>query len=329
MATSDVVDSSIPLVDVHRHLDGNIRPELIWSLANKYHLALPADSLDSLKSALIIQDQTPNLLSFLDKLNCGVSVLADAKACYDVAYDNVMSANKEGITVAELRFSPRFMSQTFCLSMHEVTEAVVSGVEDANRDHGSEHRLIGIMSRTFGTDACFEELAALLSYKQHLVAIDLAGDEKQFPGHLFVEHFRQVKESGLGVTVHAGEADGAQSVWDAIKLLGAQRIGHGVAIAEDESLMDYVGEHNIAIETCLTSNYQTATWLNYRSHPIRKFLNAGLNVSLNTDDPAISGITIHDEYQKARDLVGLSIQQTKQLQLNGVSQLFATKKPTE
>lgn len=315
-------DKNLSLVDLHRHLDGNIPPKLIWQLAHEYSIELPISSESELIKHVVIQDKTSDLLSFLQKLNYGVSVLATPEACYKVAYENVLMAKMEGIDYAELRFSPLFMAKAFNLPLHAVVEAVVEGVKAGNAVHKTQYQLIGILSRTFGIEACHLELASILAYSDHIIAIDLAGDEVNHPAHMFVEHFKLARNAGLQVTVHAGEAAGPESVWDAIKLLGAQRIGHGVAIAQDRKLIDFMFKHDIGIESCLTSNYQTGTWVDIKNHPIRTFLESGLSVSLNTDDPGVSDIDIKHEYSIASNTVSLTLQQIKQIQLNGRNQQF-------
>jgi len=182
--------------------------------------------------------------------------------------------------------------------------------------------LIGILSRTFGVKQCQLELDALLIHKKALVAVDLAGDEYNFPGELFVEHFKQVRNAGLQVTVHAGEAGGAKSVWQAIKELGATRIGHGVATIKDESLMSYMVNNNIAIESCLTSNFQTGTVTDLSQHPLKGFLDWGIKACLNTDDPAVQGIEIKHEYEVAQQVLKLSDDEISQLQKNATEVCF-------
>jgi adenosine deaminase len=317
-----VYDENLSLVDLHRHLDGNIPPKLIWQLAHEYSVELPVTSESELAKHVVIQDKTSDLLSFLQKLNYGVSVLATPEACYKVAYENVLMAKMEGIDYAELRFSPLFMAKAFNLSLHAVVEAVVEGVKAGNAVHNTQYQLIGILSRTFGIEACHLELASILAYSNDIIALDLAGDEVNFPAHMFVDHFKLARNAGLQVTVHAGEAAGPKSVWDAINLLGAQRIGHGVAVAQDGKLIDFMLKHDIGIESCLTSNYQTGTWADIKSHPIRTFLESGLSVSLNTDDPGVSNIDIKHEYCVASNTVSLTLKQIKQIQLCGSNQRF-------
>ncbi len=167
-----------------------------------------------------------------------------------------------------------------------MVEAVVDGVKAGLKDYQVKIKLIGILSRSFGQQACTQELDGLLAHRESLVAVDLAGDELGFPGELFNEHFKRVRDAGLQITAHAGEAAGAQSMWQAIKELGATRIGHGVNAIHDPKLMEYLVEHKIGIESCPTSNLHTSTVSSYQEHPLRTFMEAGVLVGLNTDDPA-------------------------------------------
>lgn len=238
-----------------------------------------------------IVENEPSLVAFLKKLDWGVAVLADYDACRRVAYENVEDLLRAGIDYAELRFSPAYMAMAHKLHPQGVVEAIIDGVAAGSRDFGIKTNLIGIMSRTFGTEQCKQELDACLAHRDKLVAIDLAGDELGFPGELFTEHFRRVRDAGMRVTVHAGEAAGPESMWQAIRELGAERIGHGVKAIQDPALMAYLAEHRIGIESCLTSNIQTTTVASLSEHPIRQFTAAGVLACLNTDDPAVEGST--------------------------------------
>ena len=317
-----MIDPQLPLVDIHRHLDGNIRPETIWDLATRHNIALPAKDLDELRPLCQIQDKTADLLAFLSRLDYGISVLADTDACYRIAYENMQDAKRAGLDYVELRFSPFYMAQSHQLNVADVVEATIAGCTDGSRDFAIKHNLIGILSRTFGTDACTLELNGLLAHKDHITALDLAGDELGYPAPLFTEHFKQARDAGWQITVHAGEADGPQSIWNAIELLGASRIGHCVAAKDDDKLLEYLVEHNIGVESCPTSNYQTAIVVDTANHPIKAFLEAGVEVTLNTDDPGVSAIDIGDEYQVAKDVIQLSDEQLRQIQINGVNQSF-------
>ena len=317
-----MLTTSLPVTDLHRHLDGNIRIQSILELGQQFSMALPANEIEMLRPFVQVVENQPDLMAFLQKLDWGVAVLGDLDACRRVAYENVEDAKLAGIDYAELRFSPYYMSMKHNLPIEGVVEAVVDGVQAGCRDFNVKANMIGIMSRTFGVERCTQELNALLTQSRHLVAIDLAGDELGQPGTLFTPQFNQVRDAGLRVTVHAGEAAGAESIWQAINELGATRIGHGVKAIEDLRLMDYLAEHNIGMESCITSNIQTSTVTDIKQHPLKTFLEHGIKATINTDDPAVEGIELLHEYNVAAPAAGLSAAQIKQAQINGIDIAF-------
>lgn len=312
----------LPLIDLHRHLDGNIRLETMLDLARQHNLTLPGHTLAALRPHVQVEGVLPDLLSFLAKVDLMVSVLADTAACQRIACENVEDAAREGLDYVELRFSPYFMARQHGLDPAKVVEAVVAGVAEGRQRHRIGVKLIGILSRTFGPEACRIELEALLSQRQHLVALDLAGDEKNWPAELFREHFKRGRDAGWAITVHAGEAGGAPSVWAAINELGATRIGHGVRAIEDPKLIEYLREHRIGLELNLTSNVQTNTVSSLAAHPMKRFLDHGLLATLNTDDPVISAIDLKYELEVAALGAGLSAEDIKQARLNALEIAF-------
>lgn len=311
-----------PCIDLHRHLDGSIRLSTILELGLENGLPLPGRTLDTLRPHVVVSEPQPGLMAFLAKFEWMVGVLVNEEACRRVAYENVEDAKREGLDALELRFSPVFMAQPHGLNPQAVVEAVTDGVKAGVRDFGVPTKLIGILSRTFGVESCKRELDALLACREGLVAIDLAGDEGNFPPQLFVEHFRRVRDAGLGVTIHAGEAAGPESIWSAIRDLGATRIGHGVRAVEDPALMDYLAEHRIGLECNLTSNVQTSTVRGYASHPLKQFLERGLLATINTDDPGISGIDLAYEYDVAAPAAGLRAGEVAQARRNAMEIAF-------
>ncbi|BDM62745.1 adenosine deaminase [Shewanella sp. NFH-SH190041] len=317
-----MINNNIPLVDLHRHLDGNVRVSTIWQLGQQHGIALPADSPEALAQYVQIQGKETSLVAFLRKLDWMVAVLADLDAVQRVAYENVLDAASVGLDYAELRFSPYYMAMNHNLPMPGVVEAVIDGVAAGVKETHVKVNLIGILSRSFGVEACNEELDAIMSQRPKIVAVDLAGDEFGFPGDWFEPHFKRVRDAGLGITVHAGEARGADSVWHAVKNLGASRIGHGVNAVQDPALMAYLVQHHIGIESCPTSNVHTSTVASYAQQPLKTFLQAGVLVSLNTDDPGVSNIDIQHEYQIAATELGLTAAELAQVQRNGVEMAF-------
>ncbi|WP_272516851.1 adenosine deaminase [Providencia sp. PROV209] len=317
-----MINKQLPLTDLHRHLDGNIRPETILSLAQQHRIQLPADEIEALRPHVQIMGQEADLVGFLTKLDWGVAVLADLDACKRVAFENVEDAFRAGIDYAELRFSPYYMAMKHQLPVEGVVGAVIDGIAASCRQYDIQINLIGILSRTFGQQACAIELEGLLAHRDKLCALDLAGDELGFPGALFEEHFTKARNTGLNITVHAGEAAGAASIWHAIKHLGAQRIGHGVKAIEDPELIEFLAKNNIGIESCLTSNIQTSTVPSLAQHPLKTFLSHGVLASINTDDPAVEGIELPYEYNVAAPQAGLTQAEIEQAQRNGLTMAF-------
>ena len=313
-----MINRKIPLLDIHRHLDGNVRAQTILELGRQFNIALPADNVEALIPHVQVIDPEPNLMAFLQKLDWGVTVLGDYDACRRIAIENIEDAQAQGLDYVELRFSPYYMAQSQGLHPQGVVEAVVDGIKSATKDADIKANLIGILSRTYGVKTCQHELDALLAFKNDLVAVDLAGDEIGYPGELFVDHFKQVRDAYLAVTVHAGEALGAASIWQALNELGASRIGHGVKAIEDSTLMDYLRDNRIGIESCLTSNIQTSTVNDLTKHPLKQFLDHGILASINTDDPAVEGIEIEYEYAVAAPQAGLSQADMEKAQANAL-----------
>jgi adenosine deaminase len=315
-------DPNLPRIDLHRHLDGNVRLETILELGQQHGIALPGDTVETLRPHVQVEGVMPDLVSWLGKLQWMTAVLADVDACRRIARENVLDAKRDGLDYVELRFSPYFQARPHGLDPRDVVEAVVAGVAEGRALAGIEVNLIGILSRTFGPRACAVELDALLSQREKIVALDLAGDEKNWPAELFAEHFARGRAAGWAITVHAGEAGGAESIWAALRVLGATRIGHGIHAIDDPALMDYLAEHRIGLEVNLTSNVQTATVPSYAEHPMKKFLAHGLLATLNTDDPVVSGIDWRHEYEVAAPAAGLTPADIRTAQRNSLEVAF-------
>ena len=317
-----MIDTSLPLCELHRHLDGSIRLETILELADQHGIALPANDVSGLAPYVHVDESAPGLMAFLDRFEHMTAVLVDPDACRRVAYENVEDAKREGIDYIELRYSPWFMAETHGMNAAEVMEACADGIRAAERDTGVRVNIIGILSRTYGAETCMKELDAILAHRDHIVGIDLAGDEERFPAHLFKQHFKRVRDAGLHVTIHAGEAAGPQSVWSSIKDLGAERIGHGFRSIEDPALVEYLAEQGIGLESCPTSNLHISAVANYSEHPIKRLADHGVKFCLNTDDPGISAIDIAHEYEVAAPAVGLTAEQIRQSQIDALDMAF-------
>lgn len=323
--TTTYTDPNLPLIDLHRHLDGAIRLDTVIELAQQKGIELPSYDLETLRPYVVIDGKANGLMDFIGRFEYLTKVLTDLDACRRVAYENVEDALAEGIDYIELRFSPWFMAEANGLDPEGVVEAVADGIIAGERDTGVRAQAIGIMSRTFDTETCHRELDALLAHRDHLAAIDLAGDEEKFPARLFREHFNRARDAGLEVTVHAGEVEGPWSVWDAIRELGATRIGHGIHSLEDPALVEYLIENDIGLEVAITSNVHIGVVDSYTEHPVKRIMEAGILCNLNTDDPAISGIDLQHEFEVAAPKAGLTAGQARKAQANALKMAFLSK----
>ena len=319
---STAVDPALPFIDLHRHLDGNVRLQTILELGRQHNIRLPGDTIEALRPHVQVDGVLPDLVTWLNKLHWMIAVLGDYDACRRIARENVEDAQAEGIDYLELRFRPYFMAGPNKLDPARVVEAVVAGVAEGRAKTGLKVNLIGILSRTFGPEACQIELEALLTRRAAITALDLAGDEKNWPAELFVKHFARGRDAGWAVTVHAGEAGGASSVWAALRALGATRIGHGIRAIDDPALLDHLAAHRIGLEVNLTSNVQTNTVPGFAAHPMKAFLGRGLLATINTDDPVISGIDLRHEFEVAAPAAGLGPAEIRQAQRNAVEIAF-------
>lgn len=317
-----MIDQKLPLIDLHRHLEGCVRFETMLDLANQHGLHLPGTTVETLRPHVLIPGPQAGLVEFLNRLQWMIHVLADVAACRRIAYESVQDAAVEGLDYLELRFSPGFMARPHGLDPTAIVAAVIDGAKAGERDFGVMTRLIGIMSRTFGPEACRTELEALLVHRAEIRALDLAGDEARWPGDMFHDHFRRGRDAGWQITVHAGEAGGAQNVRYAIEQLGATRIGHGIRATEDDALLDLIRERGIGLEINLTSNVQTSTVSGLAEHPLAAFLKRELLASINTDDPVISGIDLRYEFTVAAPAAGITPAVARKAQENALKTAF-------
>src|SRR3984885_11983037 len=257
----------IPLVDLHRHLEGSIRPETGIELATRIGTdLLPAQW----RSALVAAEREEGLLPYLAKIENATALVRTLDDWRRVA--------------VELRFSPQFIAGMTGLDADDVIDAVSDAASGVRLP--IEVGLIGIVVRDAGADSAVGQVRRLLRHQSALVGADLAGDEAGYPAALFAPAFRLAHEAGLAVTIHAGEAAGPQSVWDALSL-SPRRIGHGVRSAEDPRLLAHLAASGVTLEVAITSNVQTGAARGRAQHQLATLVAAGVRVALCTDNPAV------------------------------------------
>jgi adenosine deaminase len=315
---------NLPKVDLHRHLEGSLRLSTLAEIAREHGVDLPSYDVEELRPYVqVTTDETPDFHAFLEKFNFLARFYSKLDCIDRISYEAVADAAQDNIKYLELRFNPVTFAlcQGFCFE--EVMERVISAVKKAEQDFDITVKLLTTIRRDYDQDTAGRIVDVAIHYAdQSIVGLDLAGDEVHYSARPFAGLFNQAKEAGLDITVHAGEAMGAESVRTAIELLRADRIGHGVRASEDLAVIDLVRERGITLEMCPTSNIQTAAVKAITRHPLRAFHQIGLPVTVNTDDPSVSNITLTDEYMVAVRDIGVTVSEIKQMILTGVRAAF-------
>jgi adenosine deaminase len=229
-----------------------------------------------------------------------------------ITREAIEDAAADNVRYLELRFTPVALSRIQGYSLSEVMDWVLETANETSVQTGVRTRLIASANRHESPDlaARVGELAAGL-IDQGIVALDLAGDEANFPAEPFVEIFDEARRRGLALTLHAGEWSGAENVAIAIEQIGVDRIGHGVRVMEDMTVARLARDQGILFEVCPTSNYQSGVIPDLTAHPLPVMWAAGLTVTVNTDDPGVSAITLSDEYRLVCEVLGLSLNQLR------------------
>lgn len=290
-------------VELHRHLEGSIRIPTLIDICRAHDIPLPSYDRDEMAKLIHLPEQAENLSGFLQPFRLLKFSFVDKEAIARIAYEAVEDAALDGITYVEFRFSPEFMAFYYRLSITDVMDAIVEGVDLAQKRYPITAKLIVSISRDLNAATMkmpwpspAEVAAVAVDYAERgVVGLDLAGVESGYPPELFMGAFRIVKDAGLGITVHAGEDEGPESVKKAIKNLGAKRIGHGVRIIHDPDVVKLAIDRGVVLEICPTSNVLTHAAPSLDEHPIRRLYDAGVKVTVNTDDPGICNVTLTSE----------------------------------
>ncbi len=318
------MDKNLPMIDLHRHLEGAVQLETVIEISRQHQLPLPAWTVEGLQPHVWIQKPTSDILLLLPKFDILRQVFVNDTICRQVTMECLQDAEDEGLDYLELRFSPLFMAELHKLDPFSVTAAVCEGWQEFSKNSKMKSSLLVILSRTYGAEACSVELECGLRYRDSGISgIDLAGDEARHPASEFKDLFDKARDAGLKITAHAGEFAGPDSVRETIDTLSPDRIGHGVHAIDDPRLLDMLARKEIAIECCPTSNVLTTAVTRMKDHPLPVFLRHGILATINTDDPSLMGnLTLQDEYQNARDIIGCTIEEVEQARLNAALSAF-------
>ncbi|MEN8234006.1 MAG: adenosine deaminase [Actinomycetota bacterium] len=322
---------ALPKALLHDHLDGGVRVGTILELADAQgYQDLPADDEESL-AEWFNQGRSGSLERYLEAFTHTVGVMQDEEAIRRIAYEAGVDLADQGVVYAEIRFGPSL--HTFGgLTREAAIEAVLDGFAAARREKGIVLYAIASALR-HETDSEDVARAAISYLDQGLIAFDLAGPEAGFPADDHLVACRLIRDAGLGLTIHAGEADTAQSIWRAVARCGATRVGHGVRIADETDfdgsritelapLARRIRDHRIPLEVSITSNLDTSAFPSAAEHPFGALYRAGFTVTINTDNRLMSSISLTDEYELAATTFGLGPADLSEITVNALEAGF-------
>jgi adenosine deaminase len=320
MITRELI-ARLPKAELHVHLDGSLRPATMVDLARKAGVALPTSDPEALRRYMLVDD-AQDLEEYLQRFDITIALLQDPEAIERVAWEMVEDAAADNVRRLEVRYCP-LLSCRNGLTLDEVIEAEHRGLARGERDFGVKTGIINCSLRHFTPEQSIEIAEHSVRCRDlGVVAFDLAGGEAGRPPGVHGEAFDIAVRGCLGVTVHAGEAAGPESIAEAIHRCHANRIGHGTRLRENPTLQDYIRDRRICVETNITSNVQTRAVGRAAEHPVRYYLDAGLNVTLCTDSWLMSGVISTDEYWLAHRELGFGRAEIDRLILNGFESAF-------
>ena len=293
---------ALPKVELHRHLEGSLRLDTMVEITREHGITIPADVLRLSTLVQIQEEDKFTFQNFLSKFNTLRLFYRSPDVIHRITREAVEDAARDNVKYMELRFTPVALSRAERFPLHDVINWVVASSKEAADRYNINVKLIASVNRHESPEIA-EQVAWLAAdhMSDGIVALDLAGNEAEFPSQPFYGIFKEARQAGLHLTIHAGEWGPAQHIKEAIENLGAERIGHGVRVLEDEKITALARERGTAFEVCITSNYQSGVVGTLEEHPLMKMFENGINVTINTDDPSISRITLSHEYYNACD----------------------------
>jgi adenosine deaminase len=310
----------LPKAELHLHLDGSLRPQTLLELARDSEASLPAHSAAELRRKMRV-DGARDLDEYLERFALTVAVLQRPDAIERVAFEMVEDAARDGVRYLEVRYCPA-LSRPGGLSLDQVIAAAAAGLRRGAAAFGVRTGIINCTLRHFVPELSVEIAEAAVRCRPlGVVGFDLAGGEAHYPVAPHREAF-EVAAGGLGITVHAGEAAGPESIAEAIHICGAQRIGHGTRLVEDPELLSLVRDRQLPLEINITSNVQTRVVARPEAHPLRTFLDQGVVVTLCSDNWLMSDVTLSSEYALAERALGLTVEELHRVARAGFAAAF-------
>jgi adenosine deaminase len=308
----------LPKVELHVHFGGSIPGETIETLAEKNSVDLGALKNCSTNDG----SRYSSLVEFIDSYRLRCKCLQEPEDFEQACIDVLSRLQKQNVRYAEIIIAPTAF-RIHGTSIDVVMEGIEAGLKKVCSESGFDARFSFDVGRQFGVEHGWQTAREALKHQaQGVIALGLGGDELHYAPEIYADHFAFAKKNGLHRVAHAGEVGSSESVWGALKSLDAERIGHGVGSRGDEALLEHLRIHHIPLEMCPTSNVKTGAVRSLADHPLPEFLRRGLFVTLNSDDPAMFGSSLTEEYVICSEKLGLEWDEIKMLTLNGVKASF-------
>lgn len=312
----------LPKTDLHVHLDGSLRPQTILELGRQQGVALPADTPEGIEKAVGAGEQFGSLVEYLRGFALTLSVMQTEESLERTAFELAEDAHLENVRYMEVRYAPMLHTQQG-LPLTRVVEAVLSGLRRAREVYGIKSNVILCGIRNISSESSYEMAELAVAYKgRGVVGFDLAGAEANFPAKDHKRAFHLVRENNINCTIHAGEAYGPASIHQAIHVCGAHRIGHGCRLRENGDLLHYVNDHRIPLECCPSSNVQTGAVASMKTHPLQRYFNLGLRVTVNTDNRLITKTSVTEELYRVHKEMRMSFEDIKTIVTYGFKSAF-------
>lgn len=315
---------ALPKVELHRHLEGSIRLETLVEVGQDYQIPLPAYEPEALRPYVqVTTADAPTSDTFLSKFGVLRQFFQSPEVIQRVVREAIEDAAADHIRYMELRFTPNALAKAKGFPLDEVIGWVCESAREASRINRIQVNLIASMNRHESLEVGRHTLQAALKFLgEGVVGLDLAGKEPGFPARPFGPFFREAKQAGLGITIHAGEWEGPANVRDAIEQMRTDRIGHGVRVVEDSATVQLARQRGVFFEVCPTSNLQTGVVGMLGHHPVLDLHYLDMPITINTDDPTVSQTTLTDEYALAMHGMGMTLRDIREIILNAARAAF-------
>ncbi|KGK85810.1 adenosine deaminase [Clostridium sp. HMP27] len=314
---------NLPKIELHCHLDGSLRPETIIDIAKKEGIDIPSFDRGEIKRQITAPLKCTSLNDYLKAFAIPNLVMQSKESLRRITFEIFEDAAAENVKYMEIRFAP-VLHMLKGLEIEEIIQSVIDGIRDAEQKYDIKGNVILCCMRHMSTDKAFEVVEKGKEFLgKGVVAIDLAGGEEEGFCRKFVEPIALARIYGYRVTIHAGETGIGKNVLEAVELLGAERIGHGVFIKDCPEAYRIVKEKNIALEICLASNVQTKAVNSFREHPIYDFYKDGIKVTLSTDNRTVSDTNMTKEFEIAFKEFNITYEDYKQIYYNSIEASFA------